>query len=168
MIKLKLEKGIDLPKYETEGAVGLDVIANSIINVYNGNQAVTENKLKKIKENFDTRGYIKLRAFERVLFGTGITIADMDSNLELQVRSRSGISLKRGLNVFNSPGSVDSDYRGEIGVIMYNSTPFLNQIDKGERVAQIVPQKTVKPVITQCNNITESDRNSNGFGSTGS
>lgn len=167
MIKFKLEKGINLPKYETKGATGLDVIANSIINVYNGNQAVTENKLKKIKENFDNRGYIKLRAFERVLFGTGITVADMQPNLELQVRSRSGISLRRGLNVFNSPGTVDSDYRGEIGVILYNSTPFLNQVDKGERIAQIVPKEAIRPDITQCDDITESDRNSDGFGSTG-
>lgn len=167
MIKFKLEKGINLPKYETKDAIGLDVIANSIINVYNGNQAVTENKLKKIKENFDNRGYIKLRAFERVLFGTGITIADMQPNLELQVRSRSGISLRRGLNVFNSPGTVDSDYRGEIGVILYNSTPFLNQIDKGERIAQIVPKEAIRPDITESEIIIESDRSSNGFGSSG-
>ena len=167
MIKFKLEKGIDLPKYEYEGAVGLDVSSNSIIAVFKGDQAVTGEKLEKIKENFNNRGYIKLRAFERVLFGTGITVAEMHPNLELQVRSRSGISLKRGLNVFNSPGTVDSDYRGEIGVILYNSTPFLNQVDKGERIAQIVPKEAIRPDITECNDITESNRNSDGFGSTG-
>lgn len=167
MIKFKLEKGIDLPKYASEGAVGLDVSSNSILKVFKGDQEVVGDKLEKIKENFNARGYIKLRAFERVLFGTGITVADMHPNLELQVRSRSGISLKRGLNVFNSPGTVDSDYRGEIGVILYNSTPFLNQVDKGERIAQIVPKEAIRPDITQCDDITESNRNSDGFGSTG-
>ena len=169
MIKFKLEEGVQLPKYETEGAVGLDVVANSVIAVYKGDKELEGDKLEAVKEGFK-RGYIKLRPFERILFGTGIK-ADISDDFEIQVRARSGKTLKQGLTVLNSPGTIDSDYTGEIGVILYNSTPFLATVNKGERIAQLVPKKVDRPVIYQIG-IDEfeenSGRGSKGFGSTGS
>ena len=169
MIKFKLEKGISLPKYESEQAVGMDVTANTIIKAFKGDTEITGEKLEKVKEGFQERGYIKLRPFERILFGTGV-FAELSDNLELQVRSRSGMSLKKGLFVANQPGTIDSDYRGEIGVILYNSTPFLNKVEKGERIAQIVPKEVIRPPIYQVTKEefnSDTDRGSGGFGSTG-
>lgn len=167
MIKLKLEKGIELPKYATEESAGLDIIANSIKKVYKGEKEVDEHKLNKICKGFEKNGYIKLRPFERILFGTGITVADMDKSLELQVRSRSGITLKRGLFVANQPGTIDADYRGEIGVIIYNSNPYLIKVEYKERIAQLVPKRIERPRIEEVEIIKESKRSSGGFGSTG-
>ena len=169
MIKFKLEEGIELPKFESALASGFDVVAHSIIKVYKGDKEVTGEKLDKIRQSFNDRGYIKLRPFERVLFGTGLTLADINTSLEIQVRPRSGVSLKRGLFVANSPGTIDADYRGACGVIIYNSTPFLNQVDKGERIAQFVPALVARvSPEEELGEITLSERGSSGFGSTGS
>lgn len=166
MIKFKLEEGVTLPEYKSEGAVGMDVSAHSILKVFKGDTEVEPEKLKKIKEGFKARGFIKLRSLERILFSTGIQVADLPANIELQVRSRSGISLKRGLVVMNQPGTIDPDYRGVVGVIIYNSTPFLNQIAKGERIAQLVPKEVIKPEVVESEEITETKRGEGGFGST--
>lgn len=169
MIKFKLEEGIELPKFESALASGFDVVAHSIIKVYKGDKEVTGEKLDKVRQSFNDRGYIKLRPFERVLFGTGLTLADINTSLEIQVRPRSGVSLKRGLFVANSPGTIDADYRGACGVIIYNSTPFLNQVDKGERIAQFVPAYVAeRPEITSSEDISSTERGGSGFGSTGS
>lgn len=167
MIKFKLEENVTLPKYQSEGAVGMDVIANSIIKVFKGDVEITGEKLKKIKEGFKERGYIKLRPFERMLFGTGVTLAKMDNDLEIQVRSRSGKALKQGLIVINQPGTIDPDYRGEIGVIIYNSSPFLNKIELSERIAQLVVNEIVKPKIEVVSEVSKTKRGFDGFGSTG-
>ena len=169
MIKFKLEEGIELPKFESALASGFDVVAHSIIKVYKGDKEVTGEKLDKVRQSFNDRGYIKLRPFERVLFGTGLTLADINTSLEIQVRPRSGVSLKRGLFVANSPGTIDADFRGQCGVIIYNSTPFLNQVDKGERIAQFVPAYVAeRPEITSSEDISSTERGGSGFGSTGS
>lgn len=166
MIKFKLEEGVSLPKFETEGAAGFDVTAHSIMAAYKGDTKIEGEKLEAMKRGFE-RGYIKLRAFERILFGTGLS-AEIPEHLELQVRPRSGIALKKGLTVINSPGTVDSDYTGHIGVIIQNTTPFLIQVDKGERIAQIVPKKVEKPELVEIEVIQkETDRGEGGFGSTG-
>lgn len=166
MIKFKTE-GVELPHYATIGSSGMDVVANSILKAFKGDQEITGEKLEKMQKGFEERGYIKLRGFERILFGTGLTVADMDNDLEVQVRARSGVALKRGLLVANSPGTVDSDYRGQVGVIIYNSTPFLNKVEKGERIAQLVSMKIAKPVILDSDVIYETERAEGGFGSTG-
>ena len=169
MIKFKLEEGIELPKFESALASGFDVIAHSIIKVYKGDKEVTGEKLDKVRQSFNDRGYIKLRPFERVLFGTGLTLADINTSLEIQVRPRSGVSLKRGLFVANSPGTIDADYRGACGVIIYNSTPFLNQVDKGERIARFVPAYVFeRPDISSSEDVSSTERGGSGFGSTGS
>lgn len=171
MIKFKLEEGVELPKYETPGASGFDVIAHSILKAYKGDTEITGEKLNKMKQGFLDRGYIKLRPFERILFHTGLTIADMDEgpgiDIEIQVRARSGVALKRGLMVANAPGTIDSDYRGVAGVILYNSTPFLNKVEKGERIAQFVPCTVYRPEIESSNEITNTQRGEGGYGSTG-
>lgn len=167
MIAFILEDGVTQPEYQTPGAAGLDVTANSILKVFKGDVEVAGEKLEKIQRGFEERGWIKLREHERMLFGTGIQVADMDDNLEIQVRDRSSVALKRGLLVANSPGTVDSDYRGEIGIIIVNSTPFLNKITKGERIAQLVVNQIVKPDINYLTVGVDSVRGDEGFGSTG-
>lgn len=167
MIKFKLEKGVELPKFETPQASGADVVANTIIKSFSGDKEANEAKIATIIKGFERCGYIKLRPFERILFGTGITVADMPSNLELQVRSRSGMSLKKGLFVANQPGTIDSDYRGEIGVILYNSSSKLVKVSKGDRIAQIVPKEKTTVEFQEAAEITETQRGEGGFGSTG-
>lgn len=167
MIKFKLEEGINLPKYESALASGFDVVAHSIIKAFKGDAEITGEKLDKMKQGFEERGYIKLRPFERVLFGTGLTLADMSDAIEIQVRARSSVALKRGLIIANAPGTIDADYRGACGVIIYNSTPFLNKVEKGERIAQFVPSIRTMSTIESADEITETDRGAGGFGSTG-
>lgn len=170
MIKFLVEEGAQLPTYGSEKASGMDVTAHKILKVYRGDREIEPENLKKVQEGFEKRGYIKVRSLERILFGTGLR-AQLPENVELQVRPRSGISLKRGLTVLNSPGTVDEDYDGEIGVIMYNSTPFLNKIEKGERIAQIVPAEVTRLPIYEVGvdafEDSEEGRGSLGFGSTG-
>jgi dUTP pyrophosphatase len=167
MIKFNIEKGVKLPKYESENAVGFDVVACNILKVFKGDLEVSEEKFNKMKEGFIERGYIKIRPFERILFSTGLTVAHLPDNIELQIRSRSGVALKRGLFVANQPGTVDPDYRGVIGVILYNSTPFLNKVEMNERIAQIVPKQIIRPAIELSEHITDTERGSDGFGSSG-
>lgn len=167
MIKFKLEEGVELPKYGSALASGFDVVAHSIIKAYKGDAEITGEKLEKMKEGFLERGYIKLRPFERVLFHTGLTVADLHQEVELQVRARSGVALKRGLLIANAPGTIDADYRGVAGVIIYNSTPFLNKVEKGERIAQFVPTLVTRLTPQLADEVTETERGADGFGSTG-
>lgn len=166
-LELKLSNGVDLPKYATLGSAGLDVSPNHIMKIYDGIKELEGEKLEVIKERFNTTGSIHLRAFERVLFGTGLTVSNMPSDMQLEVRSRSGVTLKRGLVILNSPGTIDPDYRGEIGIIIYNSTPFLNRVDKGERIAQLVAMPMIQLNTVEVQEIIETERGSGGFGSTG-
>lgn len=167
MIKFKLEEGAVLPEYQTKLASGFDVVAHSILKVFKGDTEITGEKLEKVVQGFNERGYIKLRPFERIMFSTGLVLGDIHESLEIQVRSRSGLSLKRGLVVINSPGTIDADYRGICGVILYNSTPFLSKVDKGERIAQFVPTLSCRVSISETEIPTPSERGENGFGSTG-
>lgn len=166
-IELKLNEGIELPTYGSDGASGFDVTVDNIKKAYKGNVEVVGDKLEKMKEGFIERGFIKMRPFERILFGTGITPSNIPEKIELQARDRSGVALKRGLLVANSPGTIDNDYRGEIGVIIINATPFLNEVERGERLAQIVPAKVEKQPLVAALDVTTTDRGEAGFGSTG-
>lgn len=167
MTSLILAEGVELPVYSSKGAVGADVTAVDILAVYKGTTEIVGEKFDRIRTGFLERGFIKLRGFERILFDTGITIADMPGNIELQVRSRSGLALKRGLVVANSPGTIDPDYRGKLGVIMYNTTPYPSPINKGERIAQIVSKFIIKEEFGKTYEIVPSSRGAGGFGSTG-
>lgn len=137
-------EGLELPKRETSGSAGLDICA-----------AVPENEP------------IILRPRERALIPTGIAIA-LPHDFEMQVRPRSGLALKHGITCLNSPATIDSDYRGELRVILINHGTEDFIISRGDRIAQIL----VAPVhVIEWNEVsllTETDRGSSGFGSTGS
>ena len=175
MIKISLKKTIEeveIPSFGSELSSGFDVKAMRILKVFKGDTEVIGEKFEKIQKAFEEKGSIKLRAFERVLFDTGLQVANIehkiaDTMIELQVRSRSGIALKQGLIVANQPGTIDEDYRGTIGVILMNSTPFLSEIKKGERIAQIVPGYVPAYKIGFTEEITETERGNKGFGSSG-
>lgn len=166
-INLKLEEGVEMPEFKTEGAVGFDLSINKIINIFKGDKAIDADKLKLAQEGFERAGYIKIRPHERILFGTGV-FAELPDNIELQIRSRSGVSLKKGLVIANSPGTIDPDYTGELGLIIYNTTPFLSTISKGDRLGQAVPKELTKVELQQVDEITKNtNRGSDGYGSTG-
>ena len=175
MIKISLKKTIEeaeIPSFGSELSSGFDVKAMRILKVFKGDTEVIGERFEKIQKAFEEKGSIKLRAFERVLFDTGLQVADIehkiaDTMIELQVRSRSGIALKQGLIVANQPGTIDEDYRGTIGVILMNSTPFLSEIKKGERIAQIVPGYVPAYKIGFIEKVTETERGNKGFGSSG-
>ena len=118
----------------------------------------------------DLRAYIStpiiLPPGERVLVPTGLYL-EIPENSEAQVRSRSGLALKKGITVLNSPGTIDADYRGEIGVILYNSSKESYEIKPSERIAQLVFARIVKVTIENSSVLDETERSSSGFGSTG-
>ena len=141
LIKKLNNNSFALPKYQTEGSVGMDL------------SAFIENDIL-IKPN------------ERELIPTGIALS-LPQNIEGQVRPRSGLSLKYGITVLNSPGTIDSDYRGEIKVILINhgNEDFL--IKNNDRIAQLVFNEVVKVSFKEVNNLDQASRDQKGFGSTG-
>lgn len=132
---------LPLPQYQTYGASGVDLHA-----------AVEEE--------------LELEPGKVSLVPTGIHIA-VPPGYEAQVRPRSGLALKHGITVLNSPGTVDSDYRAEVGVILANlgDEPFV--IERGMRVAQMVIARTYRADIVEVDNLSETERQFGGFGSTG-
>lgn len=130
-----------LPEYQSEHAAGLDL------------QAVLDSA-------------IELVPLERVLIKTGIFMA-LEPGTEAQVRPRSGLALKKGLSVLNSPGTIDADYRGEVGVILVNLSNEKVRIEPGERIAQLVLAKYESINWQEVESLDETARGSGGFGSTG-
>ena len=145
MEKIKIEvinnSNYDLPTYATSLSAGLDLKAN-----------ITESKT--------------INTLEMCLIPTGLKVA-LPEGYEAQVRPRSGLALKHGITVLNSPGTVDADYRGEIGVILVNlsDTPFT--INPGERIAQLVLAKHSQIDFKEVEVLGESERGEGGFGHTG-
>jgi dUTP pyrophosphatase len=131
----------DLPQYETSQSAGMDVRAN-------------------IDEP------ITLKPLERVVIKTGLHIS-LQPGFEAQVRPRSGLALKKGITVLNSPGTIDPDYRGEIGVILVNLSAENFVVEDGERVAQIVIAKYEQAIWEEVEILNETKRGVDGFGSTG-
>ena len=142
-IKVKIinQSGLPLPEYKTAESAGMDLS-------YSGEEDIT------------------LQPLERKLAKTGIFI-ELPMGYEAQVRPRSGMALKHGIGVLNSPGTIDSDYRGEIGVIVVNLSNEVYTIKKGERIAQMVIAAHARANFIQVEELTESDRGAGGFGSTG-
>ena len=103
----------------------------------------------------------------RALIPTGLSLA-LPSGYEGQVRPRSGLALKHGVTVLNSPGTVDADYRGEVGVILINHGEVPFTVRRGERIAQLVIAGLVDAVLEEVSELSESERGTGGFGSTGS
>jgi dUTP pyrophosphatase len=130
-----------LPKYETELSAGMDL------------RAFIETP-------------INLQPLERRLINTGL-YAQLEKGYEIQVRPRSGLALKKGITVLNSPGTIDADYRGEIGVILINLSSENFLITSGDRIAQIVISKHEQVEIKEVKIIDQTERGKKGFGSTG-
>ena len=107
-----------------------------------------------------------LKAADRLLVPTGLRVA-IPSGFEIQLRPRSGLALKHGITLLNAPGTIDSDYRGEIGVILYNSGSQAFLIAHGDRIAQLIVAPVIQAQFVYVGEMPGSDRNAGGFGSTG-
>lgn len=140
-VKLINRSKNQLPAYETPTSAGVDLRA-------------------------DIDQTVLLKPLERAVIKTGLYI-ELPIGYEAQVRPRSGLAAKHGITVLNSPGTIDADYRGEIGVILVNlsNTPF--EIKNGDRIAQMVIAKHEKVHFTEVNELTNTTRGAGGFGSTG-
>lgn len=143
ILPLPHAEGLALPAYETPGSAGMDLRA-----------AIGEDEV------------LTLEPGARALVPTGLKIA-LEPGFEAQVRPRSGLALKHGITTLNSPGTIDSDYRGELGVILINHGQVPFEIRRGERIAQIViaRHEQCKIIVTQT--LDETIRGEGGFGSTG-
>ncbi|MBS1723632.1 MAG: dUTP diphosphatase [Armatimonadetes bacterium] len=139
LLRVTVTDGASPPEYATSGAAGLD--------------------LRTIEA-------VELRPMERAVLRTGISIA-VPEGFEAQVRPRSGLALKHGLSLVNSPGTIDSDYRGEVGIIVINLGNAVVKLAKGERVAQLVVAPVARVEIEVVESLDETERASGGFGSTG-
>jgi len=112
------------------------------------------------------QGSVVIEPSQRALIKTGIAIA-LDPGMEAQVRPRSGLALKKGITVLNSPGTIDADYRGEVGVILINHSDEPVEVYHGDRVAQLVIQKVWMTEIQEVDELSDTERGAGGFGSTG-
>jgi len=133
--------GNPLPEYATPGSSGMDLRAN-------------------LEED------IVLMPMQRILIPTGLFI-ELPVGFEAQIRPRSGLAFKQGITCLNTPGTIDADYRGEIKVLLINLDQTEHHIQHGDRIAQLVIQKTEQIQWEAVHQINETDRNAGGFGSTG-
>jgi dUTP pyrophosphatase len=140
-IKLVNKSHHPLPQYETQASAGVDLrafVPNSIV----------------------------LKPMERALIPTGLYL-ELPIGVEAQVRSRSGLALKKGISVLNAPGTVDADYRGEVGVILINLSQEDFTINDGDRIAQLVLARHERATFELVETLSETQRGAGGFGSTG-
>jgi len=137
----KLDPNVKLPEYKSDGASGMDLLAF-------------------IKET------INIKPKTSSLIPTGLSVA-FSKNYEIQIRPRSGLAAKKNISVLNTPGTIDSDYRGEIKIIIYNhgNTEFV--INNGDRIAQMILSPVLKIDFEETNDLPETIRGEGGFGSTG-
>lgn len=140
-VRTVVKEGACVPEYTTEGAAGAD-----------------------IRAFIDTP--VVIAPGSRALIPTGITV-EIPPEYEIQVRPRSGLALKHGITVMNTPGTIDSDYRGEIGIVLYNSGSEPFTIQNGDRIAQLVLSKVPRAVFVQSDTLSGTDRSAGGYGSTG-
>lgn len=140
-IKIINKSNHSLPSYETIASAGMDLRAN-----------LSESRI--------------LKPLERSIVGTGLFI-ELPIGVEAQVRPRSGLAAKKGITVLNAPGTIDADYRGEIGVILVNLSNEDFEVVNGERIAQLVIAKHERAEWVTVEALSETDRGEGGFGSTG-
>ena len=140
-IKIINKSNHDLPHYETIASAGMDLRAS-----------ISEPRV--------------LKPLERSIVGTGLFI-ELPVGVEAQVRPRSGLAAKKGITVLNAPGTIDADYRGEVGVILVNLSNEDFTINNGERIAQLVIAKHERAEWQEVESLTETVRGEGGFGSTG-
>ena len=136
----KLSNTVSIPKYETAGSSGMDIAAH-------------------IENN------IIINPGEKALVSTGLSVA-IPKGYEIQIRPRSGLAVKKNITVLNTPGTIDSDYRGEIKVILINLGKEKFVIENGERIAQMVVCPVVQAKLEEVNKLSDTKRGSGGFGST--
>lgn len=141
-VKVRNESGNDLPKYETENSAGMDVRANL------------------------PDGQVVIAPGERTLIKTGLFL-EIEPGYECQVRPRSGLAYKHGITVLNSPGTIDADYRGDVGVILINHGNADFIVEPGERIGQLVFAKAIQAEFETSEELSETERGEGGFGSTG-
>lgn len=146
-----------LPTYAKPGDAGMDVYADFT--------DINEKYMINCLYDWDN-SCIYMSPGGRCLIPTGLYVAIPEGH-EIQVRPRSGLALKKGLTVLNTPGTIDSGYRNEIGVILFNASPSVEVIKNGDRIAQIVLNKIEKIEWDLVDELPESDRGLGGFGSTG-
>ena len=137
------DQSLGLPAYATAGAAGAD-----------------------LRANFPDRGVLTLEPGARALVPTGLRLA-IPAGYEVQVRPRSGLALKHGITLPNSPGTIDSDYRGPLGVIVMNAGQDRFEITHGDRIAQMIVAPVVAVQFTLVETLQDSARGAGGFGSTG-
>ena len=137
----RLSKNVELPKYETNGSSGMDLSANIHTD-------------------------IKIEPGKISIIPTGISLS-IPKNFEIQIRPRSGLAAKSQVSVLNTPGTIDSDYRGEIKVILINLGSNTFTVKKGARIAQMVLCPVIKAKIKEVDSLDKTNRGSGGFGSTG-
>lgn len=140
-IQLPHAKGLPLPRYESVSAAGMDIRAA-------------------------VHSPIKLKPGERVLIPTGLHMS-LPHGFEAQIRPRSGLALRNGITMLNSPGTIDADYRGEIKLIAINHGQEEFIVNQGDRIAQMVIAPVVQLPINRVDELDETDRGEGGFGSTG-
>lgn len=143
IMRLEHAKGLPLPEYQSEGAAGMDLLA-----------AVDEAQP------------IVLAAGARALIPTGLVL-ELPPGMEAQVRPRSGLALRHGITVLNSPGTIDSDYRGEVKILLINLGESPWEIQRGERIAQLVFQRVERAELVEVAVVNQTQRGAGGFGSTG-
>ncbi|WP_418595103.1 dUTP diphosphatase [Ponticoccus sp. (in: a-proteobacteria)] len=137
------DRSLGLPAYATEGAAGAD-----------------------LRANLPDRGTVVLTPGGRALVPTGLRMA-IPEGYEVQIRPRSGLALKHGITLPNSPGTIDSDYRGALGVIVMNAGTEPFTIAHGDRIAQMIVAPVVRATFTQADSLPDTVRGEGGFGSTG-
>ena len=137
----RLSKEISLPKYETAGSSGMDLAAN-------------------------IAGNISIDPGKTAIIPTGLALS-VPKGFEVQIRPRSGLAAKKKITVLNTPGTIDSDYRGEIKVILINQGQETFKVEKGLRIAQMVVCPVVQAQIKEVEDLSETERGKGGFGSTG-
>jgi dUTP diphosphatase len=143
---LGADKGVPLPNYATRGAAGADVRANLEVK--------------------DRSGGLVVAPGARALVPTGLRLA-IPVGFEVQVRPRSGLALKHGVTLANAPGTIDSDYRGPLGVILINLGAADFVVVHGERIAQLIAAPVVQAAFELCDTLDITARGESGFGSTG-
>lgn len=135
----KLSEGAILPCYAHDGDAGMDVFSVEHCFLYPG---------------------------DRKMVKTGLSF-EIPKGFEIQVRPKSGLSLKNGLTILNTPGTLDSGYRGELGVILFNTTKEVYEIKNGQKIAQIILSRYEEAEVEEVKELGESERGEGGFGSTG-
>ncbi len=141
VIKIVNKSNNPLPKYESSQAAGMD-----------------------LRTSIDEP--VTLQPLERKLFPTGLFL-ELPAGYEAQVRPRSGLAMKHGITVLNTPGTIDADYRGEVGVILVNLSAEAFTIEPGERIAQMVIARHEQPEVVEVTELSQTERGAGGFGHSG-